>query len=195
MNLSAETPKSSGRGAFVKKISLGSAFGLLVVASTAWFVPGPIQRDAYMGAQYCGSCHQAEYAQWASSTHAQAFARLPDNKKGDQACLSCHATGVLEPKDKVFAGVQCESCHGPGQYYAALHIKKDAVLSKLLFKQNPSAESCLHCHSRDANLWSPHDAMKKINHWSNSEAARNFHQGTIPQKGAPGVERPMAKDN
>ncbi len=193
MNLSAKTPKSSGRGAFVKKIAIGLVFGVLVVASTAWFVPGPIQREAYMGAQYCGSCHKAEYAQWAKSGHAQAFLHLPDDKKGEQACLSCHATGAFGSSEKVFRGVQCESCHGPGQYYASLHIKKDAVLSKLLFKQKPE-ESCLHCHSRDANLWSPHDAMKKIDHGSKGEL-KDFHSLASPKKGAASGFWPMAKDN
>lgn len=96
-------------------IITGAGLALMCVA---FIVPGPIQREAYMGAEYCGACHQEEYKAWSTSAHHK-------------------------------AAVHCESCHGPGQYYAALHIKKDAVLSNLLFKKE---KSCLSCHSQDEKI-------------------------------------------
>ncbi len=147
--------KHIGQQLFVNNLAFAALLLGLAFFSLALFVPGPIQRESYMGAEYCGSCHSADYQQWVLSPHAKAFHHLPDDKKTDLGCLSCHATGVFDSSDKIFRGVQCESCHGPGQYYAAVHIKKDPVLSKLLFMQKPETENCLHCHAIDKNLLSP----------------------------------------
>jgi hypothetical protein len=136
----------------------------------AFFVPGPVQQSSFIGAEHCGACHQAEYESWHASAHRMATDRLPPEAKSDRRCLSCHATGLLEQNEQFQKGVSCEACHGPGQYYASLHIKKDPVLSKLLFMQEPNEDSCRHCHSSSTNLWSAHPAMKKIDY-----KATGFH--------------------
>lgn len=92
---------------------------------------GPaIDRKAYVGADRCAECHQAEYLIWAASDHATcAFDLLrtsPNAKKyavnlgmdaesvvRSRRCLACHST----PHDRValrsgaFTGVTCEACH------------------------------------------------------------------------------------
>lgn len=178
MALNYKPPQSSGETLFVKRILLIFATSLMLVFGLAVFVPGPIQKSSYMGAEYCGSCHQAEYAQWIASPHARATEVLSKEQQKNPACTSCHANAVFEKGEPPFRGVQCESCHGPGQYYASLHVKKDPVLSKLLFMQKPDLESCRHCHSAPANLWSPHRAMKKIDHWTTGET-KAFHGVSI----------------
>lgn len=150
---------------FVKRIFMSLLVLGLSLSVPALLVPGPVQKNSYMGAQYCGSCHQEEYTQWLSSPHANAFVHLPKVSQNDPACLSCHATGVLD-KNEVLPGVQCEACHGPGQYYGSLHVKKDPVLSKLMFMQKPNEDSCRHCHSPTENLWSAKLGMKQIDHWT-----------------------------
>lgn len=160
----------NAKASFVKRF----AWGLCAVSASffciAFFTPGPLQKASFMGAEYCGSCHSEEYRLWASSPHAKAHDVLPIGNRSDPACLSCHATGVLEKNEPALPGVQCEACHGPGQFYAKLHIKKDPVLSRLLFMQRPVGEqSCLHCHSVDSKLWSPHENMNKIDHWSKTK--------------------------
>ena len=166
MSIKIKPPYSNLRLTFVKRIFLLCA----VFGMSSWLlaslVSGPIQKKAYMGAQYCGSCHQEEYKKWLLSPHAKAYDHLPKISQNDGACLSCHATAVLDTTS-VFKGVQCEACHGPGQYYASPHIKKDPVLSKLLFNEKPDEDSCRHCHSAAENLWSKKQAMKKIDHWTN----------------------------
>lgn len=164
--MNRQVPQFSQAAPFVKRVTWGLFFVTLAIACLAFFTPGPVQRSAYMGAQYCAACHQEEYKAWANSPHARAHQSLPANKKNDPACLKCHATGVFEKNEAVLPGVQCEACHGPGEHYSNLHIKKDAVLSQRLFKEKPDEESCLHCHSVDSKLWSPKDNMKKIDHWS-----------------------------
>jgi len=159
----------SGWTSFVKRFCFGLFLIALSLFSVGLFSPGPIQRASYMGAQYCGSCHQEEYIAWSSSPHARAHEVLPPGKKNDPQCLSCHATGHFQKNEPLLPGVQCEACHGPGQFYAALHIKKDQELSRLLFMQRPVGEKgCRHCHSVDSKIWSAPENMKKIDHWSKS---------------------------
>ena len=177
MTIKTKTSQSNGGKQIVKRVLMLSAVLLTAVFGLALLVPGPIQKSSYMGAEYCGSCHQQEYLSWRQSPHSRAQDVLADVDKNNLACLSCHATGVTEANQPFFKGVQCESCHGAGQYYASLHVKKDPVLSKLLFMQKPDEASCLHCHSSAANLWSPHQSMKKIDHWS-----KPFHGGELLKK-------------
>lgn len=180
MTMEAKTSQFNGNAQIVKRMLLFLAAFAVCMFGVASLVQGPIQKSAYTGAEYCGSCHQEEYKSWLSSPHARAHDVLPEGDKNNLACLSCHATGVLAANEPFFKGVQCEACHGPGQHYASLHVKKDPVLSKLLFMQKPDEESCLHCHSQAANLWSPHQAMKKIDHWS--VAKKPFHGRHLPEK-------------
>lgn len=176
--------QSSDHGSFVKRIAPILAVLVFAVFGLAIFVPGPIYQNSYMGAEYCGSCHKEEYRQWAASPHRAATDSLPVEHKENVACLSCHATGVIEAKQPYLKGVQCETCHGPGQYYAHAHIKKDPTLSKLVFMHRSEnvdgkvdVKNCLHCHSQDEKIWSPHDAMKKIDHWSKPSSALDVKGG------------------
>lgn len=75
----------------------------------------------------------------------------------DFSCFRCHTTGPL-PQDAdnpqfqenrpgfagtwEEAGVQCESCHGPGSNHVSNPSARD------LFVDNTGAESCNQCHSR-----------------------------------------------
>lgn len=79
--------------------------------------------DPTVGAEACKSCHEAEYAQWASSRHHKAMAVLQAQEKHeDPGCVKCHATadrGGPAPAKleefRVAEGVGCEACHGPGK--------------------------------------------------------------------------------
>lgn len=84
------------------------------------FPPGKSQ-----GAQSCKSCHKAIYDGWLSGPHTGARITLEKKSKAkDINCIRCHATpkedqekGTLEAF--LPGGVQCESCHGPGE----AHVK------------------------------------------------------------------------
>lgn len=174
----------SSRMSFVKQVGGIILLTLATLATVAFFTPGPIQHSSYMGAHYCGTCHSEEYKIWSESPHARAHDILKNEHKNNPACLSCHATGALFKEQSFLPGVQCEACHGAGQYYANLHIKKDVELSKLLFMKRPVSESsCLHCHSIDSKLFSTHKMMKKIDHWSKSSLKGGHGSGiTIKSK-------------
>lgn len=88
--------------------------------------PGaPLQRlenadpQVFRGAETCNPCHEAQYQQWGTTSHARAFATLVHEHKSElPECLRCHTTGFGQ--DTGFrtldttvhlANVQCEACH------------------------------------------------------------------------------------
>jgi len=101
---------------------------------------------AYAGSWACISCHPAAGRVWKSSGHRHALSALQDQGHAlDPDCVSCHVTGLASTKGyrstrstPQFAGVGCESCHGPALAHA----------------QNPSTRvpklteaACTGCHN------------------------------------------------
>ena len=102
----------------------------------------------YIGATVCQACHAVQYADWGTTAHAKAYKTLVDeNHHMDFDCVGCHTTGYKKeggPKDPFtvggLAGVQCETCHGPGREHA-LEPKK--VDMNVAFDET----GCKTCHS------------------------------------------------
>lgn len=117
----------------------------------------------YVGVQRCKICHSGEmhgmvYEKWLKSKHAVALDTL--SAKGEDKnpkCLVCHVTGFNVGGYKIgaanaadFAGVQCESCHGPGSGYARMSImpnKKLAMENGLIM---PNEALCRKCHNENS---------------------------------------------
>jgi hypothetical protein len=102
-------------------------------------IPDDKAKGRYQGAKKCKNCHSAkatgnQYAKWLDAGHAKAHKVLGtakakeagkkrgvDNPQTSAKCLKCHVTGFGLPKarfDRKFdpkLGVQCETCHGPGE--------------------------------------------------------------------------------
>ncbi|NOT29616.1 MAG: hypothetical protein HOP15_04105 [Planctomycetes bacterium] len=97
--------------------------------------------NKYIGADKCKSCHGAaesgdQYGHWKGMKHAKAFETLAsedskklaaakgiaDAQKSDD-CVKCHVTAFGVPEAQIkkgfdrAQGVQCESCHGPGEQH------------------------------------------------------------------------------
>ena len=54
--------------------------------------------DHYLGGDLCQRCHKAEYEQWNTTLHAQAWKTLVDAKKDANAdCIPCHVVGYKKP--------------------------------------------------------------------------------------------------
>ncbi|MBF0425727.1 MAG: hypothetical protein HQL66_07900 [Magnetococcales bacterium] len=104
----------------------------------------------FLGAQKCQACHPRPFAAWSSSRHAQALSTLERVNKGfDPDCLVCHTVGFNRPGGFIdtgvtpqLAGVQCESCHGPGREHVQEGHDK---------KMPPTADQtealCRGCHN------------------------------------------------
>ena len=96
-------------------------------------VPDPAK---IVGADQCGKCHQSEVQQWMRTPHNLTFESLhrkPRAKeiadrlglqsiKRNDVCTQCHYTKQLEDgRERVVAGVSCESCHGGAAKWLAVH--------------------------------------------------------------------------
>jgi hypothetical protein len=89
-----------------------------------------------IGADQCAKCHQPELQQWMHTPHYATFEslhRLPRAKeiadklglqsiKRNDVCTQCHYTKQVEDgRERVVAGVSCESCHGGARDWVAMH--------------------------------------------------------------------------
>lgn len=108
---------------------------------------------SYAGSWACQDCHRDAMRTWKHSAHRQALVTL--ESKGhdhDPDCVSCHVVGLASTKGfrsrattPQFAGVGCESCHGP----LLAHVKNPVAVRPP--KIGPQA--CVSCHNPDN---SPH---------------------------------------
>ncbi len=138
--------------------------------------PGPhaqkVEAHDFIGAGQCRTCHQAEYDIWAKGPHARSLEGLSDKERRDPRCLSCH-TMTVSDKDPDLAGVQCETCHGPGRYYAKEHIMRDEVLRQQLMFEAIDASTCARCHTDNSPALTPflyEAALSRIRHWPDEPA-------------------------
>jgi hypothetical protein len=146
------------------------AFGVCLAALGAR--PGSVAhagRADYTGAEACGRCHPAAFAAWQASAHARATESLGPSPEG--RCLSCHTTGEAPAGAAFFAGVTCESCHGPGAGYAAEDIMRNPHLSRAVGLRDLStparrAALCNSCHRAATRLapFEPESAYQRIEH-------------------------------
>lgn len=89
-----------------------------------------------VGSDQCAKCHQGEVQQWMKTPHFATFDtlhRLPRAKdiadklglpsiKRSDVCTQCHYTKQVEDgRERVVAGVSCESCHGAAAGWIAIH--------------------------------------------------------------------------
>jgi hypothetical protein len=125
----------------------------------------------YIGVAACVMCHRTDQqgrqeAIWKESLHSKAYETL----KGEEAvkiakdkgiakapheaaeCLVCHATGWdlpaerLDARFKVEDGVQCETCHGAGSEYRAVH-GRNPELGKERGLVIGNEQQCKTCHN------------------------------------------------
>lgn len=137
------------------------------VRSPALYPAGP----QYAGGQSCRSCHEVEWEQWSKSRHGHALDTLRSTSdEWNWDCPRCHTVGFNVGNgyrvgaDDRFAGVQCESCHGP----STEHARTAKVTTP-----GPASNSCILCHTEEA---SPHFDQTKywrmVEHGSRSSQTR-----------------------
>lgn len=149
-------------------VAASATLGLMFVFSTS--VPVNAQTSAphdFIGAGQCRTCHAAEYTAWAKGPHAGAYQVLSPDDRRDRRCLGCHTMVVDEPTPD-FEGVQCESCHGPGRYYARNEVMRDKVVREKLLLEQTSEKTCAKCHTSSTPSLQKFDfasAKEKIRHW------------------------------
>ncbi len=122
----------------------------------------------FAGADACRSCHGKAHSDWKQTHHAHALETLQRiGMDQNPKCLQCHTVGyglptgfVSQEETPHLAGVQCESCHGPGGQHVANIF--DASLRP---KVTIATEACGGCHNApehpayDEWLDSPHSEL------------------------------------
>jgi hypothetical protein len=148
------------------------AAGLFSLAASAY-------AQDLVGAEACGSCHEAQYKAWRRSAHSMSLARLTKIQRRDRVCQSCH---TMDPgnDDPRFQGVQCESCHGPGQHYSADYVMRDQTLAKLLGLEPVQESTCSPCHTADGPGMKPFEFEDKVGEVCHVESKEE----ATPEKGA-----------
>jgi hypothetical protein len=186
MRLSALRSLSGKRAALAAAVLVAS-FVVLGATSTPAADPGAPAENRYIGAAQCRSCHKStaagnQYGKWESVKHSDAFVTLGtdqakelakkagvEDAQKDPKCLKCHVTGAGEPAER-FAdsfepemGVQCQSCHGPGELHkktrfaAAANAKpgERMTVGADEINSHPSPQSCLTCHNKESPTYKP----------------------------------------
>jgi len=98
-----------------------------------------------IGAETCVKCHQGELEAWKATPHYATFDTLHRKseakaiadrlglrsvKRNDQ-CTKCHFTmQTVDGRERVTAGVSCESCHGAARDWLELHADYGVGMNK-----------------------------------------------------------------
>ncbi len=131
----------------------------------------PTSKFKFTGVMACAECHQGpmmgyQYSKWRLSGHARAYAvlgskagyamaakeKVTGNPQTNDACLVCHAPGVMHseesflPGSDLTDGVGCESCHGPGSEYSPEAVMRDKPAAKAAGLLPVNKKTCLRCH-------------------------------------------------
>jgi hypothetical protein len=163
-------------------VAFGSA-GVFLAASSAATAPASAAGvNRYIGAKKCKSCHRSEaagnqFGAWQEMKHAHAFETLASpaaialakdagvaNPQESAQCVRCHSTAFGLPKESikkgfdVKQGVQCESCHGPGEKHFRARFAAAAKQEGTGYTAVPADEivarppmsTCLGCHNEDS---------------------------------------------
>ena len=193
----------SARSTWTATLSLSVLACLVAPALWGATTPATATQPAvnkYIGSAKCKNCHNSEatgdqHGSWSAAKHAQAFEVLGSDaakavaaERGiadpqkDDSCVKCHVTGFGEPAE-VFpkkwspeAGVQCETCHGPGGDHMKARFKAAAsgetpegyqVLPEGEVITSPGVDVCTQCHTPESPSYKPFcffEARAKVAH-------------------------------
>lgn len=121
----------------------------------------------FVGAERCRACHEAQYDVWSRGPHARAMESLSERERRDPRCTQCH-TMAPEVPDPALAGIQCETCHGPGRWYSKDHVMRDRELRAALRFAEPDEKTCERCHTANTPAIRPFtyaEKLERIRHW------------------------------
>jgi len=123
------------------------AFAAGCPGSSVLPLPGIGGASEYVGADICLNCHREVHAAWSTSKHANAIDSLKAaHQESNPSCVGCHTTAygvggfVSMNATPKFAGVQCESCHGPGMTHVSSRNPAD-------INRTPLTNVCGSCHT------------------------------------------------
>ncbi len=104
------------------------------------------EKETYLGARSCKTCHEDTWAAYAESSHNTAFTSIrAKGMSNEPECILCHTTGYRylngfaekSPFNKL-SNVQCEACHG----YGTEHDRDGKWIAQ-------AKDSCVTCHDQE----------------------------------------------
>ncbi len=143
--------------------------------------------NRYIGSDKCKSCHGSadtgdQFGSWGQTKHAHAFETLGSEESKTMAaakgiadattadgCVRCHVTafGVADEELKKgfdrAKGIQCETCHGPGEAHQKARLAAAAKGQAEGYVQVPADEIvtdatealCKTCHNEESPSYKP----------------------------------------
>lgn len=141
----------------------------------------------YVGDETCEVCHSSasigkQFQIWQRSSHARAYKdlgspealaiarkmKISDPQK-DLRCLACHTTAPRAHLPEMIStfrkedGVQCESCHGPGEDYSHFSTMIDPIRSKEAgLSIHPDEKTCKSCHNPSSPTFKGFDFKRGV---------------------------------
>jgi hypothetical protein len=109
----------------------------------------PADTSGYVWAGACKDCHTNVHEAWSKTKHSTTLNRLSSADQ-QKDCAGCHLTGALTPilneGKAVNAGVQCETCHGPGR----AHAESAVAGTPTPMPVKPNQKLCEQCHNSNS---------------------------------------------
>jgi hypothetical protein len=145
----------------------------------------------FVGVGQCTKCHNSkatgqQVQVWLDGPHSKAYQTLGTqgaaivgakygitDPQNSLKCLRCHTTASGEPKSRLgddfdhTKGVQCESCHGPGEEYARIECMIQSSVAAEAGLVDPGPTVCARCHNEESPVFEGFEyktAVKKIRH-------------------------------
>ncbi len=167
-----------GRNTAPRVAALSVALGVVAVAGNHHAVSAMFGN---VGSQNCQSCHAAAYTAWQAGPHVRSLDLLTAEQRDDARCLKCHAVAV----DDGFEPVGCESCHGGGEHYVKLAVKRDHELARAAGLRDADESTCASCHTGHSPSLKSFDVkkgMEAIRHWdaNKKKAPRDYTPVSTP---------------
>ena len=152
---------------------------IILISQPAEVLAGAPMRFDYVGVELCKLCHKKkelgnQFDVWTNTHHSKAFYTLgtPEAKEiaanlgindpqQSGKCLRCHSTCHAFTEKEVATdlrledGVQCESCHGPGEEYMYAEVMENLEDAKDMGLIMPTEKTCRKCHNPESPTWDP----------------------------------------
>jgi len=191
------------------RLRRGLAVGIIFLGTLVSVALAEQKHNRYIGVEKCKNCHEAkikgsQYYKWKETRHATSLQVLDsdtakktgkeigvENPQKSAKCLKCHLTAFDAPAedrgpDFDNSNVQCEACHGPGEYHfdarleaAAAEeecenvfgLKDDGEEERIKIPEGEvkkiKEETCRECHNNESPFFEEFDfeeSLKKVEH-------------------------------
>jgi hypothetical protein len=138
-------------------------------------------------AEQCKGCHLAQYAEWRSSRHSQAwtndFFQFDYQKNKKQWCRNCHIPLQAQQQSDAVAlrlreeGVNCITCHVRGDVFLAKTKRKDSPHNTQTSSDFGNDSFCEGCHQFNFPVFGQHNELVRYTDEPMQNTVEQFRSG------------------